>query len=114
MHMNENKQKQLAKKGWVATTVEDFLDLSSEESAYIELKLLLSQSLKACRESLNLSQETLARKIESSQSRVSKMEVGDPSVSLDLLIRSLLSLGVTSEEIGRIFTNKPDIQATPG
>ncbi len=112
--MNEEKQKQLAKKGWVATTVEDFLDLTPEESAYIELKLLLSQNLKARRESLNLSQDALARKIESSQSRVSKMEIGDPSVSLDLLIRSLLSLGATSEEIGRIFTNKPDMQTMPG
>lgn len=112
--MNNKKQKQLAKKGWVATTVEDFLDLLAEESAYIELKLLLSKSLKERRESLQLSQANLAQKLESSQSRVSKMEVGDPSVSLDLLIRSLLSLGVTSEEIGRIFSNKPDMQATFG
>ncbi len=112
--MNEEKQKQLAEKGWVTTTIEDFLDLTPEESAYIELKLLLSQNLRVRRESLNLSQDALARKIESSQSRVSKMEMGDPSVSLDLLIRSLLSLGVTSEEIGRIFTDKPDMQATPG
>ena len=112
--MNEEKQKQLAEKGWIATTVEDFLDLTPEESAYIELKLLLSQNLRARRESLNLSQDALARKIESSQSRVSKMEAGDPTVSIDLLIRSLLSLGVTPEEIGHIFSDKPGMQATPG
>lgn len=104
--MNEEKQKRLAEKGWTTTTVEEFLDLTPEESAYIELKLLLSRSLKERRESLHLSQEALAQRIESSQSRVSKMEAGDPSVSLDLLIRSLLSLGVTSEEIGDLFAVK--------
>ncbi len=112
--MNEEKQKQLAKKGWTATTVEDFLDLTPEESAYIELKLLLSRSLKERRESLHLTQKAFAQRIESDQSRVSKMEAGDPSVSLDLLIRSLLSLGVTSEEIGRILTSNSDIQTSFG
>jgi DNA-binding XRE family transcriptional regulator len=110
--MNEKKQEQLAEKGWKTTTVENFLGLTPEELAYIELKLLLSQCLKERRQSLALSQETLAHKIESSQSRVSKMEGGDPSVSLDLLIRSLLSLGVTKEEIGHIISNKPELQAT--
>ncbi|MBK8903089.1 MAG: helix-turn-helix transcriptional regulator [Anaerolineaceae bacterium] len=104
--MNEEKQKQLAEKGWTTTTVEEFLDLTPEESAYIELKLLLSRSLKERRESLHLSQEALAQKLESSQSRVSKMEAGDPTVSLDLLIRSLLSLGVTPKEIGDMFAVK--------
>ncbi|MAT96392.1 MAG: transcriptional regulator [Anaerolineaceae bacterium] len=104
--MNEEKQKRLAEKGWMTTTVEEFLDLTPEESAYIELKLLLSRSLKERRESLHLSQEALARKIESSQSRVSKMEAGDPTVSLDLLIRSLLSMGVTPKEIGDMFSVK--------
>jgi len=104
--MNKEKRKQLAEKGWIETTVEDFLDLTPEESAYIELKLLLSRSLKERRESLHLSQETLAERIESSQSRISKMEAGDPTVSLDLLIRTLLSLGATPEEIGSMFAAK--------
>lgn len=114
IQVNQEKQKQLANKGCTATTVEDFLGLTPEESAYVELKLLLSQSLKERRQSLYLTQEALAQKIESSQSRVSKMEIGDPSVSIDLLIRSLLSLGVTKEEIGRIITNNIAIQATKG
>ncbi|MDX1497348.1 MAG: hypothetical protein R3352_07325 [Salinisphaeraceae bacterium] len=36
--MDEEKQ-QLAEKEWVATTVEEFLELTPEEAAYIELKL---------------------------------------------------------------------------
>jgi DNA-binding transcriptional regulator YiaG len=101
--MDEEKRQQLEDKGWVETTVQDFLGLSSEETAYIELKLLLAQSLRERRERMKLSQKAFANRIESSQSRVSKMEAGDPSVSLDLLIRSLLSLGVTPEEIGDLF-----------
>ncbi len=41
------------------------------------------------------------RKIGSSQSRVAKMEAGDPSVSIDLLIRSLIALGATRKSLAR-------------
>lgn len=104
--MNEEKLQELAKKGWVETTVADFLELTPEESAYIELKLMLSQSLRERRQELKLSQEALAERLASSQSRVSKMEQGDTTVSIDLLIRSLLSLGATPEEIGHLFAAK--------
>ena len=39
--------------------------------------------------------------IGSSQSRVAKMEAGDPSVSVDLLIRTLFALGVNRKQVGR-------------
>jgi transcriptional regulator with XRE-family HTH domain len=44
---------------------------------------------------MGLTQVALAKKIKSSQSRVAKMEAGDPSVSIDLLVRSLIALGET-------------------
>jgi hypothetical protein len=37
----------------------------------------------------------------SSQSRIAKMEAADSSVWLDLLIRSLLTLGATTKDIAR-------------
>ena len=40
-------------------------------------------------------------KLGSSQSRIAKMESGDPSVSLDLPIRSLFKLGATRLDIAR-------------
>lgn len=107
--MDQVKQKQLAEKGWVVTTVEDLLELTLEELAYIELKLALSKSLRERRQSLMLSQEALADRLDSSQSRISKMEQADATVSLDLLIRALLSLGATSEEIGNIFTDTQQV-----
>ena len=82
--MNNEDQAQGTHQGWKATTVADFLELTPEEAAYIELKLALSRHLRLLREGQNLSQQLLAKRIKSSQSRVAKMEKGDPSVSLDL------------------------------
>jgi hypothetical protein len=39
----------------------------------------------------------------SSQSRVAKMEKGDPSVSIDLLIRSLFNLGMSKKYLAQIL-----------
>ncbi len=100
--MRESKKKRLAAKGWRTGTTDAFLELSSEESAYIELKLNLSAQLKKQRKRKQLTQLKAAQLLGSSQSRVAKMEAGDPSVSIDLLIRSLLALGATSKELGRI------------
>jgi transcriptional regulator with XRE-family HTH domain len=50
-----------------------------------------------------LTQEQLAKLMSSSQSRVAKMEAGDPSVSLDLLIRSLLTLGASEKDLAKVI-----------
>jgi len=44
--------------------------------------------------------------LKSSQSRVAKIEVGDPSVSVDLLIRSLFALGVTKSELAKMLVSQ--------
>ena len=99
--MHENKQARLSKKGWKVGSAVEFLGLTEDESAYIEMKLALGQKLKERRRSEGLTQVELARAIESSQSRVAKMEAGDATVSIDLLIKSLLALGVSKREVGR-------------
>ena len=91
--MDKAKRKRLESAGWKIGTVKDFLNLSSEESAYIELKLQLAKNLQKRRIEKKLTQIEVARMLKSSQSRVAKMEAGDPTVSVDLLIRSLLTLG---------------------
>ncbi len=101
MTVNKAKQTKLERKGWKFGTADEFLGLSADELAYIELKLALSNKLKAKRVSKKLTQAELAQVINSSQSRVAKMEAGDPAVSLDLLIKSLLALGVSKKELGR-------------
>jgi ribosome-binding protein aMBF1 (putative translation factor) len=102
--MRKQKKKRLESKGWKIGTVKEFLGLSNEGSAYIELKIKLAAGLKQRRREKGLSQLDLAAKLQSSQSRVAKMEAGDPSVSLDLLIRSLISLGASERELSRIIT----------
>ena len=103
--MRSSKRERLEKKGWKVGTVEEFLDLSPEESAYIEMKLRLSESLRRRRKRRKLSQVQLAKLIKSSQSRVAKMEGGDPSVSIDLLIRSLLALGASNRELAKVISS---------
>ena len=102
--MDKRKKEKLAKKGWRTGSVAEFLDLSAEESAYIEMKLALSEELRERRRRTKLTQAELAKAIESSQSRVAKMEAGDPTVSIDLLVKSLLALGVSKKELGRTIS----------
>ena len=102
--MHKLKKDKLRKMGWKVGTVTEFLDLTAEESAYIEMKLALSEKLRERRLHKKLTQAQLAEAIDSSQSRVAKMEACDPTVSIDLLIKSLLALGVTRKELGRTIS----------
>jgi ribosome-binding protein aMBF1 (putative translation factor) len=98
-----SKRKKLEKAGWRVSSTDEFLDLSPDESAYIEMKLALSEKLKQERVKKKLSQVEFARMIASSQSRVAKMEAADSSVSIDLLLKSLLALGVPRKKVAQVF-----------
>lgn len=102
--MRRSKKLKLEQRGWRVGTVKEFLGLSEDEAAYVELRLRLADSLKNRRTRRNLTQTDFAKLIQSSQSRVAKMEGGDPSVSLDLLIRSLLALGASSRDLARTIS----------
>ena len=99
--MHESKKRRLEKKGWRIGSAADFLQLTPEELAYIEVKIRLSKAVRELRRKETLTQTELARKLRSSQSRVAKMEAGDPSVSIDLLTRSLIGLGASPQDIAR-------------
>ncbi len=101
--MKSSKREKLEKTGWKVGTVDEFLSLSPEESAFIEMKLALCDSVKSMRAKKRLSQTEFAKLISSSQSRVAKIEAGDPSVSLDLVMKSLLSLGATKKDVARLI-----------
>ena len=102
--MNSAKRKRLESKGWKVGNTKGFLNLSSEEVAYVELKLALSRVLQEFRRQRKLTQHELARRLKSSQSRVAKMEAGDPSVSLDLIIRSLFALGASRKNLAQMLS----------
>jgi DNA-binding XRE family transcriptional regulator len=99
--MNKDKKKWLELAGWVVGDAAGFLQLSDEESRFLELKLALASGVRELRERSGLTQAALAERLGSSQSRVAKMEAGDRSVSLDLTMRSLLTIGATTSEIAK-------------
>lgn len=99
--MKDVKRKKLKAKGWAIGSAADFLDLTAEEAEYIQMKFALARLLATKRRHKNYSQTELANRIGSSQSRVAKLERGDPSVSMDLLVHSLFALGVTRKELAR-------------
>jgi DNA-binding XRE family transcriptional regulator len=100
--MEQTKKELLESKGWKIGTVSDFLELTPEEIIFVEIKLALSKSLKSQRQK-TMTQSELATKIGSSQPRIAKAENGDPSVSLELLIRAMLATGATPQAIGQII-----------
>lgn len=106
MKMDAAKRARLEAAGFQVGTVAEFLGLTPEENALVEVRLALSTALRRRRQTQQLSQTALARRLHSSQSRVAKMEAGDPSVSIDLLLRALLATGVTREELGSIIAAK--------
>ena len=109
--MRDSKRKRLAAKGWAVGDASEFLGLTPEEGALIELKLRLADSVRKRRTRRRLTQVELARLIRSSQSRVAKMEAGDPSVSLDLLVRTLITLGASPKDIAKTIKGIPSRSA---
>jgi ribosome-binding protein aMBF1 (putative translation factor) len=102
VNVKAEKRRRLESAGWRVGEVRDFLALSDDEAQFVEIKLALARRLRELREKRNWTQADLAKRVGSSQSRVAKMEAADPTVSVDLLVRSLLAIGADRRELGRI------------
>ena len=112
MDMDKEKRRRLESAGWRVGDVAEFLELSPAEAEFVELKLALAMGLRARREEQGLTQQEVALRTGSSQSRVAKMEAADGSVTVDLLIRALLSLGASRSEIARLVrAGRPEVHA---
>jgi len=105
--MDKRKRELLESQGWKVGGTREFLELTEEELEYIEIKISLSRLVKAQRKRRRLTQAQAAQLIGSSQSRVAKMESGDPSVSIDLYVKSIIALGGSREELSEAI--KADI-----
>lgn len=101
--MDKVKKDRLAAAGWRSGDAADFLELSEEEAAFVELKLALADYLRELRRQNSWTQSQVARRLGSSQSRVAKMEAADGSVSVDLLVKSLLALGASRSDVGHVI-----------
>jgi hypothetical protein len=102
----------LAGSEWVAGRIGDFLQLTPEQSALVNIRVALAGRLRRLRGVRGWTQTDLALKLGSSTSRVAKMEVADASVSIDLLVRSLLALGVSPAHLGWVIAGGADCRAT--
>ncbi len=98
--MDKAKRQRLEARGWRLGSAADFLGLTPEEAALVEMKLSLARSLRQRRQK-RMTQAELAERLRSSQPRVAKAEGGDASVSLELLVRAMLATGATPKEIGK-------------
>jgi DNA-binding XRE family transcriptional regulator len=101
--MKREKKRRLERAGWTVAGAAEFLGLSAEESRFVALKLALAAGVRNLRERRGLTQAGLAKQLGSSQSRVAKMEAGDASVSLDLMVRSLLEIGAMPADIAKLI-----------
>jgi DNA-binding XRE family transcriptional regulator len=99
MIMKAEKRRRLEAAGWKEITVKEFLNLSEADVRYIEMKIALSRQLRVVRERRRLTQTKAAALLKTSQSRLARMEAGDPSVSLDLLVRGLFALGASPRDL---------------
>jgi DNA-binding XRE family transcriptional regulator len=99
--MNAEKRKRLEAAGWKFGTVQEFLNLDAADMEFIETKLALTKAVKAQRQRRHLTQVALAERMQTSQSRVAKIEKGDPTVSVDLILRALFTLGLSRKELAK-------------
>jgi predicted transcriptional regulator len=105
--MNNPENKRLARAGWRIGNAADFLGLAAAEELFVEIKLALADAVRERRTKLGLTQTGLAKRMRSSQSRVAKLEAGDRTVSLDLLVHALVRLGVTRQQSARVLGKAP-------
>ena len=106
-------RKKLRAKGWAIGSAADFLGLTAEEAEYVQVKFALAKLLATKRHIKNYTQSDLANRIGSTQSRVAKLERGDPSVSMDLLVHSLFALGVTRKELAKVISTPGNLEKYP-
>jgi hypothetical protein len=109
--MKSSKRDRLVAHGGRLGSAEEFLGLTPEEAAFVEMKLVLSQCVRQRRLAHRMSQAALAKRLNSSQSRVAKMEAADASVSIDLLLRALFALGAKTRDIGVAIQRRRDTAA---
>jgi DNA-binding XRE family transcriptional regulator len=109
--VNRTKRARLEARGWRIGSAANFLELTPEEAAFVETKLALTQTLRERRTAQHLTQHSLAKRLSSSQSRIAKVEAGDSSVSVDLLLRALFALGAKPRDIANALQRRKRVAA---
>ena len=101
--MNSNTIDKLKKAGWASGDAADFLEMSTEERSYLEAKLRLARKIEELRKKEGMSQAALAAAMKTSQPNIARLERKPECVSLDMLFRTLISLGLPSKKIASLL-----------
>ena len=101
--MDVKERKRLEAAGWTNGNAEGFLGMSPEEAAYLEVKLTLAREVEAQRKKAGLSQSELAVKLKNRQPNIARIEKAQQSVTIDALVKTLLSLGLTPRKIAAVL-----------
>lgn len=91
--MDRQKQQRLEAAGFQVGDAGDFLGLSDAERRLVQLRLEVGRAVRTAREKAGVTQQQLAARLKSSQSRIAKIEAAAPDVTLDLSIRALFAVG---------------------
>jgi DNA-binding XRE family transcriptional regulator len=97
------KKKRLEEAGWKMGNAEDFLNLTPTQSAYLDLRIEFHHKLRECMKKRGYTYIQLGKLLNLPKSTIKKIEVGGPGLTIDLMIRSLLEIGVTGKEMANIF-----------
>ena len=97
--MRDVKMTELESAGWRVGDAAEFIGLTAEEAAFVELRLDVALYLRELRRSSGWTQSAVAERLGSSQSRVAKMEAADKTVSTDLLLKCLFRLGASPRAV---------------
>ena len=101
--MDKEQQARLEAAGFAVGTAAEFLGLTPAEQCLVEARLAMGRAIKDRRLAVHMPQTTLARRMGSSQSRVAKLEAGDPTVSLDLMLRGFFETGASIGDLSEVF-----------
>ena len=105
--MDEAEKKRLEARGYWVGDYAEFLGLTEAERQHVELRIALSSAVRRLRESKGLTQKALGKMIESTQSRVAKVETGTVEVSLDLMFRAFFAAGGKLEDLAAPKATQP-------
>jgi DNA-binding XRE family transcriptional regulator len=105
--MDEAEKKRLEERGYWVGDYGDFLGLTDAERQHVELRIALSSAVKKLRADQGLTQRALGKLIDSTQSRVAKVETGTVEVSLDLMFRAFFALGGKLEDLSHPKAAEP-------
>ena len=97
--MTKEKIKKLESMGFKVTTTRDWLQLSVEDEKVVEMRVALAAELEKMRKEAGLTQAQLAKKLGTRQSGVARMINNPDTVTIDNLIKAMVSMGASDSRI---------------